>query len=97
MQDIELPALWQAETAKACDPGFDLAVMRRLDRDLFQRRIAATLAIAAAMSLFVALAMPALTGLLRHSVAHYAVGPVLSILLTGIGALLSAARRAEAR
>lgn len=97
MLDDELAALWQAETAQARDPGFDLAVIRRLERDLFQRRIAATLAIAAIMTLFLALAMPALTGLLRHAVAHYAVGPVLSILLTGIGALLSAARRAEAR
>jgi uncharacterized membrane protein YoaK (UPF0700 family) len=82
MLDAELEAAWGKEVAREQDPAFLIAVMRRIESNLFRRALVMNVALVSAATLFFIIFAPMLTTLWRQSFAHFLNAPTLAFLLS---------------
>lgn len=89
MLDDELAALWLKDVQNERNPAFELVVMRRLEQALFRRAIALTVAVIAAVTLFLAFCAPILTAIWGQTFGHFVSAPVVALFLMAISFVLS--------
>lgn len=88
MLDAELKALWSKEIARAHNPAFSIALMRRIERTLYRRALVTNIAVVSAATLLFIIFAPMLIVLWRQSFAHFLNAPTLAFLLSALSIFL---------
>jgi len=89
MLDDELAALWRKEIERERSPGIEIAVMQRIERDLYRRAIVFNLTAVAAATLLLAFFVPMLTAVWQQTFAHFVSAPAAALVLSALSFFLS--------